>query len=73
MRYGYTFQVFHWERHRRGYLNFVKRNHISIWNWIQWYKPKKILQKKGRVSEFIIDETLLKVRENYVWLWVAIN
>ena len=52
---------------------FVKRNHISIWNWIQWYKPKKILQKKRRVSEFIIDETLLKVGENYVWLWVAIE
>jgi putative transposase len=42
---------------------FVKRNHISIWNWIEWYKPKKILQKKRRVSEFIIDETLLKVGE----------
>ena len=52
---------------------FVKRNHISIWNWIQWYKPKKILQKKRRVSEFIIDETLLKVGENYVWLWIAIE
>ena len=35
--------------------------------------PKKILQKKRRVSQFIIDETLLKVGENYVWLWVAIE
>jgi putative transposase len=52
---------------------FIKRNHISIWNWIQCYKPKKILQKKMKVSEFIIDETLLKVGENYVWLWVAIE
>ena len=54
---------------------FVKRNHISIWNWIQWYKPKKILQqKKRRVSEFLIDEILLKIGENYyVWLWVAIE
>ncbi|HET7344541.1 MAG TPA: hypothetical protein VFJ05_01550 [Nitrososphaeraceae archaeon] len=55
---------------------FIKRNHISIWNnWIQWYRPKKILQKKMKVSsEFIIDETLLKVGENYVWwLWVAIE
>ena len=52
---------------------FVKRNHISIWNWIQWYKPKKIIQKKRKVSEFIIDETLLKVGENYVWLWIAIE
>ena len=37
------------------------------------HKPKKILQKKRRVSEFIIYETLLKVEENYVWLWVAIE
>jgi putative transposase len=57
---------------------FVKRNHISIWNWIQWYQPKKILQIKRKVSEFIIDETLLKVGENYVWIilnavWIAIE
>ena len=26
---------------------------------------------KRKVSEFIIDETLLKVGENYVWLWIA--
>ena len=39
-----------------------------------WYnnKPKKVIQKKRKVSiylsisEFIIDETLLKVGENYV-------
>src|SRR5512133_2206544 len=53
---------------------FIKRNHISICNWIQRYRPKKILQKKRKVSsEFISDETLLKVGENYVWLWVAIE
>ena len=28
---------------------------------------------KKKVSEFIIDETLLKVGENYVWLWIAIE
>src|SRR3954447_3469292 len=49
---------------------FVRRNHISIWNCIQWYQPKKIIQIKRKV-EFIIDETLLKVVENYVWLWIA--
>jgi len=25
------------------------------------------------VSEFIIDETLLKVRNEFVWLWIAIE
>ena len=32
-----------------------------------------MLQKKIKVSEFIIDETLLKVGEICVWLWVAIE
>ena len=33
---------------------FIKRNHVSVWNWIQRFKPKKILQNKRKVSEFII-------------------
>jgi transposase-like protein len=44
---------------------FIKRNHVSVWNWIQRFKPKKILQNKRKVSEFIIDETLLKVGNQY--------
>jgi putative transposase len=53
---------------------FIKRNHVSIWNWIQRYKPSKIIsQKRKKVSEFIIDETLLKVRNEFVWLWIAIE
>jgi putative transposase len=34
---------------------------------------KEDTAEKMKVSEFIIDETLLKVGENYVWLWVAIE
>jgi putative transposase len=53
---------------------FIKRNHISIWKWIQHYKPMKILQRKRKkVQEFIVDETLLKVGSQYVWVWVAIE
>jgi putative transposase len=55
-------------------LPFVKRNHVSVWKWIQHYRPKKILQRKRRkVQEFIVDETLLKVGSQYVWVWVAIE
>src|SRR3954464_8545767 len=33
-----------------------------------------ISQKRKKVSyEFIIDETLLKVRNEFVWLWIAIE
>jgi putative transposase len=52
---------------------FIKRNHVSIWKWIQRYKPRKIFQKRRKVSEFIIDETLLKVGNQYAWLWIAID
>ena len=52
---------------------FVKRNHVSIWNWIQKYRPKKIKSRERRVSEYIVDETILKVNSEYIWLWVAIE
>ena len=40
----------------RAPVSIYKRNHVSVWNWIQRFKPKKILQNKRKVSEFIIDE-----------------
>ena len=52
---------------------FIRRNHVSIWNWIQKYHPRKIISQKRRISEFIVDETLLQVGSEYVWLWVAIE
>ena len=51
----------------------VKRSHVAIWKWIQEYHPRKILSKRKRISEFIIDETLLKVGFEFIWLWVAIE
>jgi putative transposase len=50
-----------------------KRNHVTIWNWIQKYHPKQISLKRKRISEFIVDETLLKVGSEYIWLWVVIE
>ncbi len=34
--------------------------------------PKKITSKRKRVSEFIIDETAIKVGSELIWLWVTI-
>ena len=51
----------------------VKRSQVAIWKWIQKYHPRKILSKRKRISEFIIDETLLKVGFEFIWLWVAIE
>ena len=53
--------------------SLIKRNHVSVWNWIQKYRPKKILKKRKTIAEFIVDETLLKVGNQYAWLWVAIE
>jgi putative transposase len=55
-------------------LPLIKRSHISIWNWIQRYKPGKIIQSRKRIAEFIIDETLIKAGNEYVWLlWIAVK
>jgi len=50
-------------------------SHVSIWKWIQKYKPKKIFTKKKRkIDGYIIDETLIKVGSSeYVWLWLIIE
>ncbi len=48
------------------FLNKVKRSHVIIWKWIQKY-PKKILSKRERISEFIVDETLVEVGSEYIW------
>jgi putative transposase len=50
-----------------------KRNHVSIWNWIQKYKPLKIQAKKKKILEYIVDETLIKIGSKYIWIWVAIE
>jgi putative transposase len=53
---------------------FIKRNHlVSVWNWIQKYNLQKITSKKKKISEYVIDETVIKVGQEYIWLWVAIE
>jgi putative transposase len=48
-----------------------KRNHVSIRNWIQKYRPQKLKASRRRILEYIVDETMLKVESEYIWLWVA--
>jgi putative transposase len=50
---------------------FVKRNYVSIWNWIHHYKPEKMFHRKRTIYEFIVDETLIKVGDEFAWLWIA--
>ena len=51
----------------------IKRNHVSICNWIQKYKPEMVSAHRKKILEYIIDETLIKVGSEFVWLWVAIE
>ena len=55
------------------FLQKIKRSHVAIWNWIQRYHPKKITSKRKKIDEYIVDETLIKVGSEYIWLWVTIE
>jgi len=37
------------------------------------YNPKKISSKKSKVLEYVIDETVIKIGSELIWLWVAID
>jgi putative transposase len=52
---------------------FVKRSHTAIRDWIRKYKPEMLSSRKLRITEFIIDETIIKVGSEYIWLWIAIE
>ncbi len=52
---------------------FVTRSHTAIRDWIQKYKPERLSYRTTKISEFIIDETQLKVGSELIWLWVAIE
>jgi putative transposase len=47
---------------------FVQRTHTAIRDWIQKYRPERLFFKRKRVSEFIVDETQIKVGSEYIWL-----
>jgi putative transposase len=40
-----------------------------------WYNPRKISVRRSKISGYIIvvDETLVKVGSESIWLWVAID
>ena len=58
-----------------SFLLLVKISHVSIWNWIQKYKPKKTHRKKKILEYSYIqkDETAVKAGSELIWFcWVAI-
>ena len=55
-----------------SFLKIAKISHVSIWKWIQKYRPWKHLKKK-KIKEYIIDETAIKAGSELIWLWVIIE
>jgi putative transposase len=52
---------------------FVERSHVSVWKWIQKYKPKGLSTRRKKINGYVVDETQIKVGSRYIWLWVAIE
>ena len=58
------------------FLYLVKISHVSIWNWIQKYKPKRCYSRKGNLKNTLVykkDETAIKAGSELIWLWVIIE
>ena len=58
---------------QKSISGFVKWSHVSIWKWVQKYKPERISYRRRKVSGFIIDETQIKVANGYFWLCVIME
>jgi putative transposase len=77
--YGLYFYFSSLSLRRTPYISsscFIKRNHVSIWNWIQKYNPQKTSSKKKKVSEYSCiqkDETVIKIGSELIWFWVVIE
>ena len=54
------------------FLKITKISHVSIWKWIQKYKPKEG-HKKKKILEYIIDETAIKIGSELIWVWIVIE
>ena len=52
---------------------FVNRSHTAISDWIQRYQPEELFSKRKKIDEYIVDETLIKVGSELIWLWIAIE
>ena len=46
-----------------------KRSYVSVWKWIQRFGFCKIYKRK-RVSDFIINETVIQIGNHHFWLWI---
>ena len=55
-----------------SFLKIIKISHVSIWKWLQKYRPWKYF-KKRKIKEYVIDETVIKDGSELIWLWIVIE
>jgi hypothetical protein len=60
-----------------SFLKIIKISHlVSIWHWIQKYKPRKYFKNK-KIQEYSCiqkDETAIKAGSSeLIWLWIVIE
>ena len=64
------------QKHYLSFLQIVKISHlVSIWNWIQKYKPQKLREEEEEYRGIYCiqkDETAIKAGSELIWLWIAI-
>jgi putative transposase len=59
-----------------SFLQIIKISHVSIWHWLQKYRPWKYLKNKKikKYSCIPKDETAIKVGSSeLIWLWIVIE
>jgi len=54
----------------------IKRSHVSIWKWLQYMDINNNLvtdrrKEKKRIKCVMIDETMITVKDEVYWLWIA--
>lgn len=49
----------------------IKRSHVALWKWVQGLAPLGRLFRARRVACFLVDETMVKIRGEEAWVWVA--
>ena len=70
--YTFTLTAFRYEIHPKQYLASFKEVILQLGIGYK-NKPERLFYSKTQISEFIIDETQIKVGSEYIWLWVAIE
>ncbi|HEY6534261.1 MAG TPA: hypothetical protein VIY08_00400, partial [Candidatus Nitrosocosmicus sp.] len=55
-----------------SFLKIVKISHVSIWNWLQKYRPWKYF-KERKIKEYVIDETGIRSGSQLLWFWIVIE